>query len=180
MHRVDLKFIIGQVVSLPFFSLPIRSFLILLFFPEKNRYVSKKKRRKNSKTVSTIHLSLDSQTRRALRQDSKDIIEVEAMSSTRAHGSCRGIFVGKAGSSSSFCRYSARCARQGKAPVEGRNERRDDEERKKKGEGGKRVFKIVPRDEPARLSLPTNGAHILISTRSPSYYWLEINRPFRG
>lgn len=29
-------------------------------------------------------------------------------------------------------------------------------------------------------SLPTNGAHILISTRSPSYYWLEINRPFRG
>lgn len=41
-------------------------------------------------------------------------------------------------------------------------------------------LRIVPRDEPARLSLPTNGAHILISTRSPSYYWLEINRPFRG
>lgn len=28
--------------------------------------------------------------------------------------------------------------------------------------------------------LTGRGAHILISTRSPSYYWLEINRPLRG
>lgn len=28
--------------------------------------------------------------------------------------------------------------------------------------------------------LTGRGAHILISTRSPSYYWFEINRPFRG
>lgn len=52
--------------------------------------------------------------------------------------------------------------------------------RKRRKEKEREIFKIVPRDEPARLSLPTNGAHILISTRSPSYYWLEINRPFRG
>lgn len=58
-------------------------------------------------------------------------------------------------------------------------------EQRRKYERGKRKRTVSEslrssRETNLLASLPADGAHILISTRSPSYYWLKINRPFRG
>lgn len=138
-RRRDLKFITEQVISLPFFQ----SFFNFFFFSPRKIRTCRRRREKKEERIPRrylryAYLSTLSNSERALRQDSKDIIEVEAMSWTRAHGSCRGIFVGKAGSSSSFCRYRARCARQGETPVQGakreerwRGEEEEEEERRR-------------------------------------------------
>lgn len=64
-------------------------------------------------------------------------------------------------------------------------EGRDESEQRRKYERGKRKRTVSEslrssRETNLLASLPADGAHILISTRSPSYYWLKINRPFRG
>lgn len=64
-----------------------------------------------------------------------------------------------------------------------RMRRKRERERKREERGGERDAFAAFLDSIERRTcsaLTGRGAHILISTRSPSYYWLKINRPLRG
>ena len=80
-NRRDLKFITEQVISLPFFQ----SFFNFFFFSPRKIRTCRRRREKKEERIPRrylryAYLSTLSNSERALRQDSKDIIEVEAMS----------------------------------------------------------------------------------------------------